>query len=451
LPEFLRAAIEAGTSTPGVLVVNDQDYAENNEAYDSLVLPIGWSVYVVPGDDVTSKTEQARRELLTPDMAWVGWLADDLRPVTPNWDTRLISQLTGYNIVSSDDDLHAPERMNGGIVLSADLVRAVGWLSLPTLIHMHGDSAWEELGRATGTWTVDMSVLVRHLHERKTGQKDETSRKTNESWEHDDRAINVWRKNEKAATIERILTLMQESGVEMFRPDLHGVEVMLATPCGDGRYENLFVESLRQTEMYVRQYGGEFRFAEMLMVSDISIARARIIGAFLHSTATHLFMIDDDQAWNPMDFVKFLLAGRDFMAAASVRKVTPSSFAVNITDDYGRPLPIHVDERGYIEASNVGAAFVCLTRACVERMVEAYRGELAFDAAEGREEYALFNPMILNRRYLGEDYSFCQRWRTIGGKVWVDPTVDLRHVGVSVWSGTWLNHLAEQMAAERAA
>jgi hypothetical protein len=31
--------------------------------------------------------------------------------------------------------------------------------------------------------------------------------------------------------------------------------------------------------------------------------------------------------------------------------------------------------------------------------------------------------------YLSEDYTFCRRWRAIGGEVWLDTRSKLMHVG----------------------
>lgn len=450
LPAFFKAAADSAMTIPGYVVVNDAEYAAHVEEYDALSIPANWSILPVPGDTAAAKTEQALRQLLGDDMDYVFWLADDLRPVTPGWDVRVIEQLNGWNFVTTDDLLHAPAKANGAMAWSADLIRAVGYLFIPGLVHMYTDDCWEILGRATGCWTIDMTTVVQHLHVTKTGAKDETSRQTNANWEIDDRAFLEWRKDEQGAATQRILDLMRDKGVEMLRPDLRGVEVMLAVPCGDGRYERLFMESLRLTEQAVIQYGGKFRLSECAYVSDIVIARTRLFGAFLRSTATHMFFVDSDQAWAVQDFVKFLMADRDFIAAAGVRKVHPPSFAVNVSDDFGKPTPMHVDaERGYMEVTGVGMAFVCITRACAERMVEAY-ADLTFNAAEGREETALFLPMIFNKRYMSEDFAFVHRWRAIGGKAWVDPTVDLRHVGSYVWSGAWLSQLSELMAQNAA-
>ena len=448
LPQFLAAAKATGMTIAGAIVVNDAEYASFHAEYDALDIPGNWTVLTVSGDTAASKTEQALKVLLTNDMDYVFWLADDLRPETMGWDVRVIEQLEPWRFVSTNDGLHAPQKANGCLAWGADLLRTIGYIFPPGIVHNYADDMIEQIGRATGCWTVDMSVMVRHEHASKTGKKDATSAKTNAAWAEDDRAYAEWGKTDKGPAIERVLALMQEHGVDMFTPDLSGIEVMLATPSGDGTYESVFVNAIRLTEMYVKQYGGQFRFAEMLHCSDIAVARARIVGSFRGSTATHLFLADSDQGWRPEDFIRTLMSGRDFIAAAGVRKVSPASFAVNVTDDFGRPVPLQVDsERGYIRASGVGLAFACLSRKCVERMVEAYP-DLAFDAAEGREEHALFNPIVVNRRYLGEDYAWCHRWRAIGGDIWVDPTINLDHVGKATWSGAWIDQLAELVSGQ---
>ena len=39
------------------------------------------------------------------------------------------------------------------------------------------------------------------------------------------------------------------------------------------------------------------------------------------------------------------------------------------------------------------------------------------------------------KRYLSEDYAFCRRWQKIGGEVWLDPLVELDHVGHFTFNG----------------
>jgi hypothetical protein len=43
---------------------------------------------------------------------------------------------------------------------------------------------------------------------------------------------------------------------------------------------------------------------------------------------------------------------------------------------------------------------------------------------------------LKNGEFCGEDYTFCDRWRAIDGKVWVDKDIALRHVGTTTHTGS---------------
>lgn len=451
LPRFLRAAIATGVSTPGAIIVDRPDFEENESAYRALDLPDGWFIHVVEGGSCAEATEQAKADLFNDETQWIGWLADDLMPETMGWDVQAIEMLNGWNCVSTDDGAHAPQKFNGATVWSGDLLRAIGYFYPEGMKHWYIDTIIEELGKRTGCWHVNMDVMVRHKHAAWVENKDATYARTNRYWTEDDRAFLEWQRTEMSRATERILALMEAKGVKMIRPKLHGIKLMIATPCGDGRYERVFMDSLIKTRDALMQYGAEVHFAEIPYVSDITLARNKMFGAFLRSDDTHMLMIDSDQGWRVQDAVKLLLANQDFVAAAGIRKVFPSSFAVNVSDDMGRPIPIKQDAKtGFLEATGVGMAFTLLSRSAVEKMVASYQ-DLIFVAADGREEYGVFNPLIVNRRYLSEDYAFCHRWRQIGGRILIDPAISLQHVGAFCWEGDWLTQLVEKATQEQAA
>ena len=88
-------------------------------------------------------------------------------------------------------------------------------------------------------------------------------------------------------------------------------------------------------------------------------------------------------------------------------------------------------------AACVGAGFMMMHRSGVLRMVDRYK-DLAYpsDAVnpESGTSYGLWSPFCSVKSekgpiYFGEDYSFCQRWREMGGKIWAVPSVKLAHVG----------------------
>jgi hypothetical protein len=44
-----------------------------------------------------------------------------------------------------------------------------------------------------------------------------------------------------------------------------------------------------------------------------------------------------------------------------------------------------------------------------------------------------FDTAVRENRYYSEDWTFCENWRDIGGKVWVDKRVLLKHTGTYVF------------------
>jgi hypothetical protein len=44
-----------------------------------------------------------------------------------------------------------------------------------------------------------------------------------------------------------------------------------------------------------------------------------------------------------------------------------------------------------------------------------------------------YDTAVRENRYYSEDWTFCENWRDLGGKVWVDKRVLLRHTGTYVF------------------
>jgi hypothetical protein len=54
---------------------------------------------------------------------------------------------------------------------------------------------------------------------------------------------------------------------------------------------------------------------------------------------------------------------------------------------------------------------------------------------------------VRENRYYSEDWTFCENWRDLGGQVWVDKRVLLRHVGTYVFDGASQDKLYNDLAA----
>ena len=41
----------------------------------------------------------------------------------------------------------------------------------------------------------------------------------------------------------------------------------------------------------------------------------------------------------------------------------------------------------------------------------------------------------VDNRYLSEDYFFCRLWQQLGGKIWLEPSIKLNHIGSYTFEG----------------
>lgn len=169
----------------------------------------------------------------------------------------------------------------------------------------------------------------------------------------------------------------------------------------------------------------------------IAHTRNELVADFMATEhATHLIMIDDDMAWRAEDVVRLIDHGVDVVGAAGPKKSAGGGFCYR-ADNAER------DDRGLVEVVGIGTGFLLVSRAAIERMIEAH-GDLEYrlDRAESHLRfYAFFDHALEHHEghdlplFLGEDFAFCQRWRRLGGKVYLDPDVYLEHDGLQTYAG----------------
>jgi hypothetical protein len=54
---------------------------------------------------------------------------------------------------------------------------------------------------------------------------------------------------------------------------------------------------------------------------------------------------------------------------------------------------------------------------------------------------------VRENRYYSEDWTFCENWRDLGGEVWVDKRVLLRHTGTFVFDFMSQDRIYQEMSA----
>lgn len=160
-PNNVKRLIEAwsrtGASTPVELCLD----ADNAPQYEALQMPSCWKVVVGLRSRLLSGiyNDCFKRN---PDEPWYGFIADDVVPLTNDWDVRLI-EAAGRAGMAVPDGGHD---MNGAphFVLGGDLVRSVGWLSLPGLDRLYIDTVWQNIAERRGVLRSVPHVVLEHRH-----------------------------------------------------------------------------------------------------------------------------------------------------------------------------------------------------------------------------------------------------------------------------------------------
>lgn len=95
---------------------------------------------------------------------YLAFLGDDHRPRTAGWDERIRICLSGGPGVVYGNDLLMGERMPTAVAMTSDIVRALGYFSPPTLVHLCLDLCWLDWGRGMGRITYLDDMVIEHLH-----------------------------------------------------------------------------------------------------------------------------------------------------------------------------------------------------------------------------------------------------------------------------------------------
>ena len=166
------------------------------------------------------------------------------------------------------------------------------------------------------------------------------------------------------------------------------------------------------------------------MIGD---CRGLIVSKFLEGDGTHLVFVDSDVTWEAGSLLKLVDYPVDFVAGLYPQRRDPINYCCQWDQSKKN---IELSEHGLIEVLGVPAGFMRLSREMLEKMVSHY-ADTQFYCKEAPNETAhdLFGAYRCGRIKFGEDYSFCKRWRDIGGSIWIDPEIRMGHVGYKTFVG----------------
>ena len=229
-------------------------------------------------------------------------------------------------------------------------------------------------------------------------------------------------------------------------------KIFLATPCYGGIVWQEFMQSVLTT-LHACMVNGVG--LQVFMVGNESLiprGRNQIVSEFMSTDCSHLFFVDADIQFQAEEVLKLINHNKDVVVGAYPLKSDPIRYFIQWKNTERDP-----DENLSLrEVVDAGTGFMMIKRNVIEKMKaeypelhytgdlndDSYRQDLQNDYVKRQKLkenlYSLFDTSHdkeNDNNYLSEDYTFCRRWQKIGGKIWLDTTIKLNHIGRKVYRG----------------
>jgi hypothetical protein len=254
--------------------------------------------------------------------------------------------------------------------------------------------------------------------------------------------------------------------------ELRKRKLFLAAPMYGGQCAGMFAKSVADLSSICTSNGIELRSYFLFNESLITRARNYCVDEFMRSDCTHMMFIDSDIGFDPRDVLAMLalqsddseydvLAGpypKKCISWEKIKLAVDKGVAdedPNVLEKYvgdfvfnpkGGGGNIRIDQP--VEVMEVGTGFMMTRRSAFQKFEAAFpqysykpdhvRTE-AFDGSREIMQYFQAEIDPVSKRYLSEDYWFCQKMISIGGKVWYCPWMKLQHVGSYIFGGSLID------------
>jgi hypothetical protein len=259
--------------------------------------------------------------------------------------------------------------------------------------------------------------------------------------------------------------------------------LFVATPMYGGMCAGMFAKSTADLSAICTQYGIPIQMYYLFNESLITRARNYCCDEFMRSSAQHMLFIDADIGFNPQDVIammalqanepeKYNIIGGPYpkkcISWEKIKLAVDKGMAdedPNALDKFvgdfvfnpkGGQQSIKIDEP--CEVLEIGTGFMMIEKGAMQKFADTYPQYLYkpdhvrtehFDGS--REIMMYFQAEVdpASKRYLSEDYWFCQKAQGAGISTWFCPWMKLQHVGSYIFGGS-LADLASVGAAATA-
>ena len=247
-------------------------------------------------------------------------------------------------------------------------------------------------------------------------------------------------------------------------------KLFVATPMYGGQCAGMFARSIADLSAICAQNGIPLQMYFLFNESLITRARNYCVDEFMRSDSEHLMFIDADIGFNPHDVIammalqsqeeeKYNIIGGPYPKKCISWEKIKMAVDKGIADEDPNVLEKYVGDyvfnpkmnQGSIQISEpcevleIGTGFMMVAKSAMKKFIDSYPqnmyrpDHIRTDAYDGSREIAMaFQAEIdpKSKRYLSEDYWFCQKAQEINLKTWFCPWMKMQHVGTYIFGGS---------------
>ena len=211
--------------------------------------------------------------------------------------------------------------------------------------------------------------------------------------------------------------------------------VLIGTPSYDGRVDVWFANSLIET---VKQAEKKGIFVHAIYTSyDSLVQRARnsLIKLAIDGKYDDLFFIDSDTEWEPEWFFNILERPEPVVGGSLIKKTEKEGYTVKLLDKKLK----YSEDKKLLEVDGVGTGFMKVSKFAFNKLWEISDEY----TSEGEKHRMVFDIKVENGDLISEDYVLCNKWKSLGYKVWLDPTITCNHIGIKKFKGDFKKFIAK--------
>lgn len=197
------------------------------------------------------------------------------------------------------------------------------------------------------------------------------------------------------------------------------MKIFVAIPVYDAKVPVHLVACLLQEQQVASLMGDEIQFVFLPACGVPAAGRNQLADDFLKSGFDRLVFVDADVTFEMGALVKIAHAKEDLVGGAYRFKLAEESYPVLWLGG-----DLWANENGLLEVRALPTGFLSISRTVLEKLKEA---KPRAHTHLGRTLECFFHYPFKEGHLFSEDTAFCDDWREIGGKVWLDPEITLTH------------------------